>query len=422
MIHNASTTIREAVRLVLTVVVTLIFPAIGITQTLENCFPPKPLKTNNGIRNQGTIPGTQYTVSFDGDLSTLPAHYVSAIVTAMANWNYVNTGRSGVTYTIAQGNPNATIKIRLAPAVAYGAMVCDNPSSNNRCGGTTQNSVDQSTGNIDSSLIHLAGNGPNVGYMIEEHALYVMLHELGHAQGLGDIYDAEGNGKTVMFAGYNLSAPTECDGLMVKRLASARRLGAQADPCRGIGCLASIGLTCLWGNGARNAGCFPPWLTEPLKGDVRWRIGPGNWNPFANVASPPSVPNTGSIGLSTIDPDGQVMRVDWYVFGQPVYTAFEDPWVLPQRGARDLHNSCLRLGRSRGDGLQRASSDHGAIGWRHWWRWWRAGVAAILPLTLVPRDGTIRRGTGRSTGGESGRAVAYGAATGWWQICVEGTV
>ena len=195
----------------------------------------------------------------------------------------------------------------------------------------------EGNGRITGGTMQLVGGNPaqGIAWMIPEHAKFTMMHELGHAQGLNDVYDSGANGKSVMFGGYNLSAPTQCDALFVHRVAREKVGGFLADPCIGrLSCLGNGNLQmCLWGGPARNGNCFPTWMTEPLKGDVRFRVGSGNWQSFGAINSPSSVGPSGTIGLQAIDPDGKVMRVDWYVNGQFVYTALEDPFGLPYSGA-----------------------------------------------------------------------------------------
>jgi hypothetical protein len=58
-------------------------------------------------------------------------------------------------------------------------------------------------------------------------------------------------------------------------------------------------------------------------------MGSGNYQPFTNITTPPIIPPSGALGLNTLDPDGKVMRVDWYVGGQYVFTALDDPFELP---------------------------------------------------------------------------------------------
>lgn len=302
----------------------------------SECDTPKRLSQING-RNVGVEWGRNYTYAIIG--GSTQAHN-DGVYNGMLLWGQASQqSASGpqVTFTQYQGsNPlSADIKIYLMPTAGPYAGFFENCPNSGGCYGTMQTTYTGARAN--GGTMRLAGQIPNWVDVTR-----VVVHELGHFFGLDNDNRSTMYGQTVMrefdtYQDYEHMTvhhpwqPSACDMATASEGAHHRRADLLADPCHGGACgvNAYAGGICRWGNAPRNGFCWPPFYPEPLKGDPSFRFDMRFRLPTGLVLTTGAVPASGSIRLGAIDPDGKVMRVDWYVNGSHVYTALEDPFELP---------------------------------------------------------------------------------------------
>lgn len=170
--------------------------------------------------------------------------------------------------------------------------------------------------------------------------LKMVLHEVGHYQGLGDVYDPTANGRTVMadnvLLSQRLAYVTACD--QVKSAEYNREIWANIPPgggqCPPGGCQ-DYGLPCGIGGGApRDGWCYPPGGGGGVVTDWWWYfLLKSNDLPLSAVTSTGTLPATGAVTIATHDYDGRVVRVDWYANDGYVGTSNGNPYSLPYANA-----------------------------------------------------------------------------------------
>ena len=203
------------------------------------------------------------------------------------------------------------------PTLAGGeGYACTNPANGARCLAET---VYDSGGEVTGAWILVWREIDGV------KALETALHELFHLQGANHSTDP----RSISFPNSGLLYVTECDATWAGRFAIGTREDYRGDPCWGQVCRGMqhpLLPPCYWGS-LPNGWCYPDPRYKDPSGNFSWNDGP-----VGGITSPSTIGQNGAITLASKDLDGRVMRVDWYINDQFVYTSIDDPFELPYSG------------------------------------------------------------------------------------------
>lgn len=186
-------------------------------------------------------------------------------------------------------------------------------------------------GRLHTAEMTITNNPSLVGYS-QDNFLRIGLHEVGHLHGLDD-----SNGTTVMRQAQinnRLNYVTTCDRdaafAQQQNNWSSGGGGGGVPPCPPGGCNPPGSFSCaenyVWD---RSSGYCQHWenLLSSDDGGAASNIAPLITITWPLNGSYYASPVTGPVTVDTLDPDGQVWRVDWLINGQTAYVSHEYPFT-----------------------------------------------------------------------------------------------